>query len=59
MAVTGLSADTPDCHRITTGGTSPVDLPGTHVSPQFTTMQPADGTQPLTFDVFGDWGYTR
>ena len=57
VAVTGLSADTPYCYRVTTGGTSPVDLLGTDASPQFTTMQPADGTQPLTFDVFGDWGY--
>ena len=35
-----------------------MDLLGTNPSPQFTTLQPASGTAPLTFDVLGDWGDT-
>ena len=58
VAVTGLTADTTYCYRITTGGANPVDLLGSDASPQFTTLQPATGSQPLTFDVFGDWGDT-
>jgi hypothetical protein len=59
VAVPNLSADTAYCYRITTGGSSPVDLLGTNQSPQFTTLQPANGSQPLTFDVLDDWGDTR
>ena len=58
VAVTGLTANTTYCYRITTGGANPVDLLGTNASPQFTTLQSATGSQPLTFDVFGDWGDT-
>jgi hypothetical protein len=58
VRVTGLSDSTAYCYRITTGGTQPVDLLGSSASPSFTTPQPPDGTQPLTFDVFGDWGDT-
>ena len=58
VAVTGLAADTTYCYRITTGGSSPVDLLGSNSSPQFTTLQSANSAQPLTFDVFGDWGDT-
>ena len=36
----------------------PVDLLGSNPSPQFTTLEPANGTAPLTFDVLGDWGDT-
>ncbi|HUZ36170.1 MAG TPA: fibronectin type III domain-containing protein [Streptosporangiaceae bacterium] len=55
VAVTGLSASTAYCYRITDGS---VDLLGSNASPPFTTVQAAGGTQPLTFDVFGDWGDT-
>lgn len=57
VAVTGLSAGTTYCYRIT--DTSPgLDLLGSNPSPQFTTLGPAGGTQAITFDVFGDWGDT-
>jgi chitodextrinase len=55
VTVTPLAADTTYCYRITDGS---VDLLGTNASPQFTTLQSATGSQPLTFDVFGDWGDT-
>jgi chitodextrinase len=58
VAVTGLSPSTSYCYRITNTGGSPVDLLGSNPSPQFTTMQPANGTAPVTFDVLGDWGDT-
>jgi hypothetical protein len=59
VALTGLSASTSYCYRVVTGGASPTDLLGSaNVSPQFTTLQPAAGTKPLTFDVIGDWGDT-
>jgi chitodextrinase len=58
VLVTGLSPDTTYCYRITNTGASPVDLLGSNLSPQFTTMETAGGTQPLTFDVLGDWGDT-
>jgi hypothetical protein len=58
VRVTGLSAGTAYCYRITTGGTARVDLLGSNPSPSFTTPQPPDGTQPFSFDVFGDWGDT-
>ena len=57
-AVTGLSPAMAYCYRVTTGGASPVDLLGTEPSPQFSTLQPATGTAPVTFAVLGDWGDT-
>jgi chitodextrinase len=58
VKVSGLAASGTYCYRVTTTGASPVDLLGTNPSPQFTTLQPATGTAPLTFDVLGDWGDT-
>jgi hypothetical protein len=58
LAISGLSPDTAYCYRVSTGGSAPVDLLGTHSTPSFSTLQPADGTAPLTFGVFGDWGWT-
>ena len=59
VAVTGLSASTGYCYRVTTGGSSPVDLLGAaNPAPAFTTLQTAAGTGPLTFDVLADWGDT-
>ena len=58
VAVTGLAPATAYCYRVTTGGTSPVDLLGTEPSPQFRTLQLASGTAPVTFAVLGDWGDT-
>jgi len=58
VAVTGLAPATAYCYRVTTGGTSPVDLLGTEPSPQFSTLQLASGTAPTTFAVLGDWGDT-
>src|SRR6185437_9969382 len=58
VVVSGLSPSTTYCYRITNSGASPVDLLGSNPSPQFTTLQPTNGTQSLTFDVFGDWGDT-
>ena len=56
LEVTGLTAGTTYCYRITSTGSSPVDLLGSNPSPQFTTLEAANGTAPLTFDVLGDWG---
>ncbi len=58
VPVTGLSTGTTYCYRITTGGSSPIDLLGTNPSPQFTTLAPPGSTAPFSFDVFGDWGDT-
>ena len=58
VAVTGLPAATPYCYRITTGGTTPVDLLGSGTSPHFATLEGPAGTRPLTFDVMDDWGNT-
>ena len=58
VTVSGLSPATTYCYRITNTGAAPVDLLGTNPSPQFATLQPANGTAPLTFDVLGDWGDT-
>ena len=58
VTVTGLSPGTAYCYRITNTGSSPLDLLGSNPSPQFTTLEAAGGTQPLTFDVLGDWGDT-
>jgi hypothetical protein len=56
LAVTGLTAGTSYCYRITSTGSSPMDLLGSNPSPQFTTLEAANGSAPLTFDVLGDWG---
>jgi chitodextrinase len=58
VKVSGLSAASSYCYRVTNTGASPVDLLGTNPSPQLTTLEPATGTAPLTFDVLGDWGDT-
>ena len=58
VAVSGLSAATTYCYRVTNTGSAPVDLLGSNPSPQFTTLEPAGGTAPVTFDVLGDWGDT-
>jgi fibronectin type 3 domain-containing protein len=58
VAVSGLTAGTGYCYRVTNTGATPVDLLGTNPSPQFTTLAPAAGTAPLTFAVLGDWGDT-
>ena len=58
VQLSGLSPNTTYCYRILSAGTAPVDFLGSNPSPQFTTLQPANGTQPFTFDVLGDWGDT-
>jgi chitodextrinase len=58
VLVTGLTPNTTYCYRVTNAGASPVDLLGSNPSPQFTTMEAATDSQPLTFDVLGDWGDT-
>ena len=58
VTVTGLSASTTYCYRITNTGSNQLDLLGSNPSPQFTTLETATDTQPLTFDVLGDWGDT-
>ena len=58
IELSGLSPSTTYCYRILSVGTAPVDFLGSNPSPEFTTLQPADGTQPFTFDVLGDWGDT-
>jgi chitodextrinase len=58
ITVAGLSPATTYCYRITSTGSNPVDLLGSNASPQFTTLEPAGGSQPLSFDVLGDWGDT-
>jgi chitodextrinase len=58
VTVTGLSPGTAYCYRITNTGANPLDLLGSNPSPQFTTLEAAGDTQPLTFDVLGDWGDT-
>jgi len=58
VLITGLSPATTYCYRITSTDPNAVDLLGTNPSPQFTTLQAPDGSQPFTFDVLGDWGDT-
>jgi hypothetical protein len=58
VELTGLAADTRYCYRIASGGASPVDLLGSEASPEFSTLETAAGTMPLTFDVMNDWGDT-
>jgi chitodextrinase len=58
VTLSGLSARTAYCYRVTNTGSAPVDLLGSDPSPQFTTLEPPGGTAPLTFDVLGDWGDT-
>jgi chitodextrinase len=58
VTVTGLSPGTAYCYRITNTGSTPLDLLGSNPSPQFTTLEAGGDTQPLIFDVLGDWGDT-
>jgi chitodextrinase len=58
VTVTGLSPSTTYCYRITNTGSNQLDLLGSNPSPQVTTLETATDTQPLTFDVLGDWGDT-
>jgi chitodextrinase len=58
VKLTGLSTGSAYCYRIFTGDSTPIDLLGTAASPSFTTLDAADATTPVTFDVFGDWGDT-
>ncbi|HET7035685.1 MAG TPA: DNRLRE domain-containing protein [Thermomicrobiaceae bacterium] len=43
------------CYRVSLGST---DLLGGDPSPHFWTQIPAGSTEPFSFVVFGDWGYT-
>ncbi len=58
VRLSGLSPNTTYCYRILSAGSAPVDFLAANPSPEFTTLQPANGTQPFTFDVLGDWGDT-
>jgi hypothetical protein len=58
-AITGLTAGTPYCYRVFSGGTSPIDLLGTNTSPTFTTLDSVGASTSLTFDVVGDLGQTN
>jgi fibronectin type 3 domain-containing protein len=58
IAVTGLTPGTPYCYRVFSGDSTPVDLLGTNPAPLFSTLEPAGGTGPFSFAVFGDWGDT-
>ncbi|MDA8372667.1 MAG: fibronectin type III domain-containing protein [Actinomycetota bacterium] len=58
VQLSGLSPNTTYCYRILSAGSTPVDFLGSNPSPEFSTLQPANGTQPFTFDVLGDWGDT-
>src|SRR5579883_950772 len=56
VVLTGLSPGTTYCYRpLAAGGT---DLLGSNPSQQFTTLDPACSSTPLTFDVVGDIGET-
>lgn len=56
VVLTGLSPSTTYCYRpLGAGG---VDLLGSNPSQQFTTLDPAGSSTPLTFDVVGDIGET-
>ncbi len=52
----GLTPSTTYCYRPLSS--SSVDLLGTNSSPVFTTLDPANSSTPLTFDVLGDLGET-
>lgn len=54
VTIRGLSASATYCYRVSTAGGT--DLLGTNPSPQFTTLDPPNGTAPFTFAVLGDWG---
>lgn len=58
VAVTGLTAGTSYCYRVTNTGSVAIDLLGSNPSPQFTTLPLAGSDASLTFDVLGDWGDT-
>jgi Calcineurin-like phosphoesterase/PEGA domain len=56
VVLTGLSPSSTYCYRpLGAGG---VDLLGSNASQQFTTLDPAGSSAPLTFDVVGDLGET-
>ena len=56
VVLTGLSPSTKYCYRPL--GPSSVDLLGSNPTQTFTTLDPAGGSTPLTFDVVGDLGET-
>jgi chitodextrinase len=58
VAVTGLTAGTSYCYRVTNTGSAPIDLLGSNSSPQFSTLPLVGSVAPLTFAVLGDWGDT-
>lgn len=58
VTLTGLDPSGSYCYRISTGGTAPVDLLGTHTTPTFHTLDPAASGSTFSFAVFGDWGDT-
>ena len=56
VVLTGLSPGTTYCYRPL--GPGSVDLLGSNPTQQFTTLDPANSSNPLTFDVVGDIGET-
>jgi Calcineurin-like phosphoesterase/Putative Ig domain len=56
VVLTGLSPSTTYCYRPL--GPGSVDLLGSNPTQQFTTLDPAASSNPLTFDVVGDIGET-
>ncbi|HEY5098133.1 MAG TPA: fibronectin type III domain-containing protein [Acidimicrobiales bacterium] len=56
VVLTGLSPSTTYCYRPL--GPGSVDLLGSNPTQQFTTLDPANSSTPLTFDVVGDIGET-
>ncbi|MET7419770.1 fibronectin type III domain-containing protein [Dactylosporangium sp. NPDC005555] len=56
IRVDGLRAGTRYCYRVYSDASA--DLLGDNATPSFTTLEPAGGTAPFTFAVFGDWGDT-
>ncbi len=57
--VTGLKPYNLYCYRVLAiTGSTRTDLLGSNASPRFRTLELAGGTQPVTFDVLGDWGNT-
>jgi len=56
VVLTGLSAGTTYCYRPL--GPGSLDLLGSNPTQQFTTLDPAGSSTPLTFDVVGDIGET-
>ena len=56
VVLTGLSPSTTYCYRPL--GPGSLDLLGSNPTQQFTTLDPASSSNPLTFDVVGDIGET-